>query len=131
MKAQQGQKQSFSCPKQLVPLVIRAKQPSLDLDGQGTRPCPLLCRVMHQQTPPAFDCSAEDPDPLMDACLLHCLNHVTTAASRIKKNNERLKANPEEEVPRDQGFTRPKVSWHNKDDRSRLAQQYALFQACA
>ncbi|KAK9823260.1 hypothetical protein WJX72_001434 [[Myrmecia] bisecta] len=53
--------------------------------------------------------SGDSPDALMDACLLHCLNHVTTAAGRIKKNNDRLKANPDDEVLRDQGFTRPKV----------------------
>eukprot|EP00198_Chlamydomonas_reinhardtii_P002817 XP_001692153.1 predicted protein [Chlamydomonas reinhardtii] len=41
------------------------------------------------------DASPSAPDPLMDAVLLHCLNHVTKAADRIKKNNA--------------GFTRPKV----------------------
>ena len=54
-------------------------------------------------------CSVGEADPLMDAALLHCLNHVAKTAQHIKKNNERLKANPDEEAPRDQGFTRPKV----------------------
>lgn len=31
-------------------------------------------------------------DPVQDAYLLHCLNHVAKAADRIKRNNERLEA---------------------------------------
>ena len=48
----------------------------------------------------------------MDACLLHCLNHCTKTAATIKRNNEQLKAQgaAEEDPPRDQGFTRPRVS---------------------
>lgn len=48
----------------------------------------------------------------MDAILLHCLDHVASGAQVIKKHNEALKADPTTETPRDQGFTRPKVS-HN------------------
>ena len=48
----------------------------------------------------------------MDACLLHCLNHCTKTAAAIKRNNEQLKAQaaPVGDPPRDQGFTRPRVS---------------------
>jgi hypothetical protein len=50
------------------------------------------------------------PDPLMDACLLHCVAHVAAAAARIRKNNERAKSgNIDAETPRDQGFTRAKA----------------------
>lgn len=41
--------------------------------------------------------------------LLHCIDHVVASSQRIKKANDSLKSNPELEVPRDQGFTRPKV----------------------
>ena len=56
-------------------------------------------------------CSLEDNDAIMDAYLLHCINHVSTAATLIKKNNEKLKAGAsnEEDAFRDQGFTRAKV----------------------
>ncbi len=56
--------------------------------------------------------SAGAPDPVLDAVLLHCLAHVTAAASTIKRNGERLKAGGRDaaaEAPRDQGFTRPKA----------------------
>ena len=57
-------------------------------------------------------CRVEESDPLMDACLLHCLNHCTKTAAAIKRNNEQLKAQggTEGDPPRDQGFTRPRVS---------------------
>lgn len=42
--------------------------------------------------------------------LLHCLDHIAASAQSIKKHNEALKADPLSETPRDQGFTRPKVS---------------------
>ena len=45
----------------------------------------------------------------MDACLLHCINHCSKTAELIKKNSQQLKAEPDAEAPRDQGFTRPKV----------------------
>lgn len=45
----------------------------------------------------------------MDAALLHCLDHVLSTAQRIKKNNESLRSNSDGDIPRDQGFTRPKV----------------------
>ena len=48
----------------------------------------------------------------MDAALLHCLNHLATAAARIKKNNDVLKAGETLDPPRDQGFVRPKVTFH-------------------
>jgi U3 small nucleolar RNA-associated protein 25 len=54
---------------------------------------------------------ADAPDAEMDAVLLHALNHVLQTADRIKKNNERAAAanvDPDS-LPRDQGFTRPKV----------------------
>lgn len=33
------------------------------------------------------DASLDAPDPLLDAVLLHCLNHIAKTADRIKKNN--------------------------------------------
>ena len=45
----------------------------------------------------------------MDVVLLHAAHHILEAGQRIRRNNERLKAHPEAEVPRDQGFTRPRV----------------------
>ena len=54
-------------------------------------------------------CSAAAVDELLDAALLHALNHVTKCGAAIKASNDALKADPEAEAPRDQGFTRPKV----------------------
>ncbi|KAL3155972.1 hypothetical protein ABBQ32_012964 [Trebouxia sp. C0010 RCD-2024] len=48
-------------------------------------------------------------DHVLDACLLHCINHCSKTAELIKKNNQEAKADPDSEAPRDQGFTRPKV----------------------
>ena len=48
-------------------------------------------------------------DPVMDACLLHCINHCSKTAELIKKNNQQAKADPDLDPLRDQGFTRPKV----------------------
>ena len=45
----------------------------------------------------------------MDAALLHCLDHIAATSQRIKRNNDALKADPDADVPRDQGFTRAKV----------------------
>ena len=58
--------------------------------------------------------SVDSPDAVLDAVLLHCLAHVGASAAAIKRNSERLKAGSSgagsaPEVPRDQGFTRPKV----------------------
>ena len=49
------------------------------------------------------------PDPVLDAVLLHCLNHVADSAARIKHNNEAAKADAEGDELRDQGFVRAKV----------------------
>ena len=50
------------------------------------------------------------PDAALDAVLLHCLNHCTKVADRIKKGNEAVRSGLQgTEAPRDQGFTRPKV----------------------
>ena len=59
-------------------------------------------------------CRVGMEDAVMDAVLLHCLNHCNKAADAIKKGNEQLKAAPKgsAEAPRDQGFTRPKVHTH-------------------
>ena len=56
-------------------------------------------------------CRPDAADPLLDAVLLHCLNHCAKAADRVKSGNERLKAGDGTgaDPPRDQGFTRPKV----------------------
>ncbi len=72
-----------------------------------------------------YPTDADAPDPLMDAYLLHCLNHIAKTADRIKKNNASVAAaaaaraegketegkegEAEGGMPRDQGFTRPKV----------------------
>ena len=58
--------------------------------------------------------SADAPDALLDAVLLHCLAHVGASAAAIKRNSERLKAGSSgadnaSEAHRDQGFTRPKA----------------------
>jgi U3 small nucleolar RNA-associated protein 25 len=65
------------------------------------------------------------PDPELDVVLLHVINHVARSSDRIKKNNEKVSAEKERkntfknntrdrkddagDLPRDQGFTRPKV----------------------
>ena len=54
-------------------------------------------------------CRAHASDPILDAYLLHVINHINASAARIKKNNEALKAGAESDAPRDQGFTRAKV----------------------
>lgn len=72
-----------------------------------------------------YPTDADAPDPLMDAYLLHCLNHIAKTGDRIKKNNATVaaaaaartagaegkegKEEAEGGTPRDQGFTRPKV----------------------
>ena len=59
----------------------------------------------------SHECRTDAPDPLLDAVLLHCLNHCAKVADRVKRGNDRLKAGEGAagEAPRDQGFTRPKV----------------------
>ena len=54
-------------------------------------------------------CRAHAADPILDAYLLHVINHINASAARIKKNNEAVKAGAESDAPRDQGFTRAKV----------------------
>jgi hypothetical protein len=56
-----------------------------------------------------YTCSAHAADVILDAYLLHIINHINASAARIKKNNEALKAGAESDEPRDQGFTRAKV----------------------
>ncbi|KAJ7515805.1 hypothetical protein O6H91_22G028600 [Diphasiastrum complanatum] len=59
----------------------------------------------------------EEDRSIMDAYLLHLLNHVLKTRDLVTKNNEKLQhhintglASKEDmELPRDQGFTRPKV----------------------
>ena len=65
----------------------------------------------------------------MDACLLHCLNHCTKTAAAIKRNNEQLKAQgaPGEDPPRDQGFTRPRVSCRGQQLNPYLAQSLCVL----
>lgn len=55
-------------------------------------------------------CRPDEEDPIVDACLLHCTSHITKTAELIKKNNLKVKADPDGEAPRDQGYTRPKVT---------------------
>ena len=54
-------------------------------------------------------CRSDSEDPILDACLLHCINHCSKTAELIKKSNQQAKTDPDFEPPRDQGFTRPKV----------------------
>ena len=53
------------------------------------------------------------PDEVTDAWLLHILNHCAKVSDRIKKNNaiaERIREERSgEDLPRDQGFARPKA----------------------
>lgn len=51
------------------------------------------CDVLYSDKPYARDTKAVDH--AMDAFLLHCLNHCTKTGDRIKKNNEKLKAEGE------------------------------------
>ena len=49
-------------------------------------------------------------DEITDASLLHIINHITTCAEKIKKNNEKLEKNKDAGANyQDQGFVRPKV----------------------
>lgn len=59
----------------------------------------------------------------MDACLLHCINHIALSAAAIKKNNERIKAGDfqDGDTPRDQGFTRAKVRVPFRSAKTRKA----------
>jgi len=57
-----------------------------------------------------------DPDPVMDAYLVHIASHVVAAAARVRKGNERVAAaaaaagdEGAAAPPRDQGFARPKA----------------------
>lgn len=54
-------------------------------------------------------CRAHGQNAIVDAYLLHVINHVNTSALRIKKHNDALKAGKDSEAPRDQGFCRAKV----------------------
>ncbi|MEW5301455.1 MAG: hypothetical protein WDW36_004315 [Sanguina aurantia] len=67
--------------------------------------------ILH--TSRAYPSSLDPADEELDAVLLHCLNHITKSAELIKKNNEALTKTGGKDagggVPRDQGFTRPKV----------------------
>lgn len=68
-----------------------------------------FCDVLYPCHPYPKSTEAEDLE--MDAVLLHILNHIFQNADKIKKNNERTTKTKgsEGDVPRDQGFTRPKV----------------------
>ncbi|KAL6785736.1 hypothetical protein ACKKBF_B01440 [Auxenochlorella protothecoides x Auxenochlorella symbiontica] len=65
--------------------------------------------ILHTARPYPTSADPAVPDPELDAILLHILQHCASNADRIRKNNERLKTNPELDPPRDQGFTRPTV----------------------
>ena len=103
---------AVSAPSQLV---CGGRDPS-GCCCAATATAPLSWRCSQHQLPctrePLPACRVDECDPLMDACLLHCLNHCTKTAAAIKRNNEQLKAQglPGEDPPRDQGFTRPRVS---------------------
>ena len=56
-----------------------------------------------------FGFRSDAEDPVLDACLLHCINHCSKTAELIKKSDQQAKADDGFEPPRDQGFTRPKV----------------------
>eukprot|EP00803_Ostreobium_quekettii_P009280 evm.model.scf_467.5 EVM.evm.TU.scf_467.5 scf_467:47937-59807(+) len=56
------------------------------------------------------------PDPLRDAYVLHCVNHILRSRFAVRRNDSSLKkqgagatAESDEGVLRDQGFTRPRV----------------------
>lgn len=82
--------------------------------------CNSYSDVLHSQRPPpehSNTCRGEETS-LVDAYLLHVLNHLLKTRDRIAKNEERIKRRFEgeanglesvEQPPRDQGFTRPKV----------------------
>lgn len=53
--------------------------------------------------------STKESNCIRDVYLLHVLNHILKTSDFIRKNNKSMEENPQEEPPRDQGFTRPKV----------------------
>ena len=53
--------------------------------------------------------STNESNCIRDAYLLHVLNHILKTSDFIRKNNKAMEENPQQEPPRDQGFTRPKV----------------------
>ncbi len=83
--------------------------------GHSRLPCSEVKTALYAtMAVPLMKCCArrpDAPDPLLDAVLLHCLNHCAKAADRVKSGNERLKTDDGTgiEPPRDQGFARPKV----------------------
>ncbi|KAK9865904.1 hypothetical protein WJX84_009973 [Apatococcus fuscideae] len=94
-----------------APGAAAAQAASSDFQGQQQAVFMALCSsykdILHPVRP--YPTRHDDLDPIMDAALLHCLNHLATAAARIKKNNDLLKAGETHDPPRDQGFVRPKV----------------------
>lgn len=70
--------------------------------------------ILHASKP--YPVSPHETDKEMDVVLLHILNHCATSADKIKKNNDRIKMSrrgesqqQHQDLPRDQGFCRPKV----------------------
>jgi U3 small nucleolar RNA-associated protein 25 len=102
----------LDCTKPYPALPFEASGGGGGAGGDATAPSnadPLLSRADSTVAP--LPTLARDDD--LDAVLLHCLNHVAKAADRIKRNNDRAReaerAGDVASVPRDQGFSRPKV----------------------
>ncbi|KAJ4957649.1 hypothetical protein NE237_024760 [Protea cynaroides] len=79
--------------------------------------CNSYCDVMHCNKKPFYLRGMEEDSSIMDAYIMHALNHVSRTRDLVTKNNEKL--NKHEEAVKaeivsgdgflDHGFTRPKV----------------------
>lgn len=65
--------------------------------------------ILHSKRPSFYVDGDMQDGEIMDAYLLHMLNHVLKTRDLVAKNNEKRTTSGVEEAPRDQGFTRPKV----------------------
>ncbi|PIN11545.1 hypothetical protein CDL12_15848 [Handroanthus impetiginosus] len=73
--------------------------------------------IMHHNKKPFYLKGLEEDSSIMDAYLMHCLNHIFKSRDLMVKNGRKLAKNQESaevksidaEACRDRGFTRPKV----------------------
>ncbi|KAI5074322.1 hypothetical protein GOP47_0010283 [Adiantum capillus-veneris] len=84
-------------------------------DFQSNHQCQFfsLCNsyrdILYSKRPSFYGNGDIQDQEIMDAYLLHVLNHVLKTRDLVTKNNEKKVAASDREAPRDQGFTRPKV----------------------
>ncbi|KAH7277303.1 hypothetical protein KP509_39G044700 [Ceratopteris richardii] len=65
--------------------------------------------VLFSDRPSFFHSGQKQDTEIMDAYLLHVLNHILRTRDLVTKNNEKRDTTNADEAPRDQGFTRPTV----------------------